>query len=70
MSQSMQRAPEDVDLATARRQRMRAGRCMKRAFCDVTGILHIGIGGSVLAGPGGRRAWAALVRVQGQLLEY
>jgi glucose-6-phosphate isomerase len=56
-------APEDVDLATARRQRMRAlvDAIEAGAFGDVTGILHIGIGGSVL-GPAllvdalGRRA--------------
>ena len=43
-------APEDVDLATARRQRMRAlvDAIEAGAFADVTGILHIGIGGSVL----------------------
>jgi len=43
-------APEDVDLATARRQRMRAlvDAIEAGAFGDVTGILHIGIGGSVL----------------------
>jgi glucose-6-phosphate isomerase len=43
-------APEDVDLATARRQRMRAlvDATEAGAFGDVTGILHIGIGGSVL----------------------
>jgi glucose-6-phosphate isomerase len=40
----------DVDLATARRQRMRAlvDAIEGGAFGDVTGILHIGIGGSVL----------------------
>ena len=56
-------APDDVDLATARRQRMRAlvDAVEASAFGDVTGILHIGIGGSVL-GPAllvdalGRRA--------------
>src|SRR5437868_8504175 len=56
-------APDDVDLATARRQRMRAlvDAIEAGAFGDVTGILHIGIGGSVL-GPAllvdalGRRA--------------
>jgi len=56
-------APEDVDLATARRQRMRAlvDAIEAGAFGDVTGVLHIGIGGSVL-GPAllvdalGRRA--------------
>jgi glucose-6-phosphate isomerase len=43
-------APEDVDLASARRQRMRAlvDAIEAGAFGDVTGILHIGIGGSVL----------------------
>jgi glucose-6-phosphate isomerase len=43
-------APEDVDLATARRQRMRAlvDAIEAGAFGDVSGILHIGIGGSVL----------------------
>ncbi|MGN6590630.1 MAG: glucose-6-phosphate isomerase [Sphingomicrobium sp.] len=43
-------APEDVDLATARRQRMRAlvDAIEGGAFGDVTGVLHIGIGGSVL----------------------
>ena len=43
-------APDDVDLATARRQRMRAlvDAIEGGAFGDVTGILHIGIGGSVL----------------------
>ena len=43
-------APEDVDLATARRPRMRAlvDAIEAGAFGDVTGILHIGIGGSVL----------------------
>src|SRR3954453_23967646 len=43
-------APDEVDLATARRQRMRAlGDAIEAgAFGDVTGILHIGIGGSVL----------------------
>lgn len=42
--------PDDVDLATARRQRMRAlvDAIEAGAFNDVTGILHIGIGGSVL----------------------
>jgi glucose-6-phosphate isomerase len=56
-------APEDVDLATARRQRMRAlvDAVEAGAFGDITAILHIGIGGSVL-GPAllvdalGRRA--------------
>ncbi len=43
-------APEDVDLATARRQRMRAlvDAIEAGAFGDITGVLHIGIGGSVL----------------------
>jgi glucose-6-phosphate isomerase len=43
-------APDEVDLATARRQRMRAlvDAIEAGAFGDVTGILHIGIGGSVL----------------------
>jgi glucose-6-phosphate isomerase len=43
-------APEDVDLATARRQRMRAlvDAVEAGAFGDITGVLHIGIGGSVL----------------------
>ena len=43
-------APVDVDLATARRQRMRAlvDAIEAGAFGDVSGILHIGIGGSVL----------------------
>ena len=43
-------ATEDVDLATARRQRMRAlvDAIEAGAFGDLTGILHIGIGGSVL----------------------
>jgi glucose-6-phosphate isomerase len=62
-------APGDVDLATARRQRMRAlvDAIEAGAFGDVTGILHIGIGGSVL-GPAllvdalGRRAAAFKVR--------
>ena len=62
-------APEDVDLATARRQRMRAlvDAIEAGAFGDVTGILHIGIGGSVL-GPAllvdalGRRSSKQTVR--------
>ncbi|MFL6776492.1 MAG: glucose-6-phosphate isomerase [Sphingomicrobium sp.] len=62
-------APDDVDLATARRQRMRAlvDAVEAGAFGDVTGILHIGIGGSVL-GPAllvdalGRRSPAFNVR--------
>jgi glucose-6-phosphate isomerase len=43
-------APEDVDLATARRQRMRAlvDAIEGGAFGEITGVLHIGIGGSVL----------------------
>jgi len=43
-------ATGDVDLATARRNRMRAlvDAIEAGAFGDVTGILHIGIGGSVL----------------------
>jgi glucose-6-phosphate isomerase len=56
-------APEDVDLANARRQRTRAlvDAIEAGAFGDITGVLHIGIGGSVL-GPAllvdalGRRA--------------
>jgi glucose-6-phosphate isomerase len=42
--------PEDVELAAARRQRMRAliDAIEAGAFGDVTGVLHIGIGGSVL----------------------
>ena len=43
-------APEDVDLAAARRQRMRAliDAIEAGAFGDITGVLHVGIGGSVL----------------------
>src|SRR5690348_12029960 len=43
-------APDDVDLATARRQRMRAlvDAIEAGAFGDLSGILHIGIGGSLL----------------------
>ncbi|HEX6604996.1 MAG TPA: glucose-6-phosphate isomerase [Sphingomicrobium sp.] len=43
-------APEDVDLAMARRQRTRAlvDAIEAGAFGDVTGVLHIGIGGSQL----------------------
>jgi glucose-6-phosphate isomerase len=43
-------SPEEVELATARRQRMRAliDAIEAGAFGDVTGVLHIGIGGSVL----------------------
>ena len=62
-------APEDVDLAVARRQRTRAliDAIEGGAFGDVTGVLHIGIGGSVL-GPAllvdalGRRSGAIDVR--------
>ncbi|MFL6721977.1 MAG: glucose-6-phosphate isomerase, partial [Sphingomonas sp.] len=62
-------APEDVDLATARRRRMRAvvDAIEGGAFGDVTGVLHVGIGGSVL-GPHllvdalGRRSAALNVR--------
>jgi len=62
-------APDDVDLATARRTRMRAlvDAIEAGAFGDVTGVLHIGIGGSVL-GPAllvdalGRRASPLRVR--------
>jgi glucose-6-phosphate isomerase len=62
-------APDDVDLATARRQRMRAlvDAIEGGAFGDLTGILHIGIGGSLL-GPAllvdalGRRASSLIVR--------
>lgn len=62
-------APEEVDLAAARRKRMRAlvDAIEAGAFGDVTGILHIGIGGSVL-GPAllvdalGRRSAAFKVR--------
>ena len=60
---------DDVDLATARRQRMRAlvDAIEAGAFGELTGILHIGIGGSVL-GPAllvdalGRRASPLTVR--------
>src|SRR6185369_6975303 len=43
-------APEDVGLATVRRQRMRAlvDAIEAGGFGDITGVLHIGIGGSVL----------------------
>ncbi len=43
-------SPEDVDLANARRQRTRAliDAIEAGAFGSVTGVLHIGIGGSVL----------------------
>jgi glucose-6-phosphate isomerase len=62
-------APEDVDLASARRQRMRSliDAMEAGAFGDITGVLHIGIGGSVL-GPAllvdalGRRSSAFNVR--------
>jgi glucose-6-phosphate isomerase len=42
--------PEDIDLATARRQRTRSlvDAIEAGAFGSVTGVLHIGIGGSVL----------------------
>ena len=62
-------APDDVDLAASRRQRMRAlvDAIEAGAFGDLTGILHIGIGGSLL-GPAllvdalGRRASTLTVR--------
>ena len=62
-------SPAENDLATARRKRMRAlvDAIEAGAFGDVTGILHIGIGGSVL-GPAllvdslGRRSPAFNVR--------
>jgi glucose-6-phosphate isomerase len=62
-------APADVDLAAARRQRMRAlvDAIEGGAFGNVTGVLHIGIGGSVL-GPAllvdalGRRSSTLTVR--------
>src|SRR5204863_8979744 len=43
-------SPDDVALAIARRQRVRAmvDAVEAGAFGDVTGVLHIGIGGSVL----------------------
>src|SRR5678815_5123365 len=43
-------APEDIDLATVRRQRMRAlvDAIEAGAFGDITGLQHIGIGESVL----------------------
>jgi glucose-6-phosphate isomerase len=43
-------SPDDVDLASARRQRMRAlvDAIEAGAFGELTGILHIGIGGSAL----------------------
>jgi len=61
--------PQEVELAAARHQRMRAliDAIEAGAFGDVTGVLHIGIGGSVL-GPAllvdalGRRAPAFNVR--------
>ena len=62
-------SPQDVDLSTARRQRMRAlvDAIEAGAFGELTGILHIGIGGSVL-GPAllvdalGRRSSSLIVR--------
>lgn len=62
-------SPDEVDLATARRLRMRAliDAIEAGAFGDVTGVLHIGIGGSVL-GPAlavdalGRRSSSINVR--------
>jgi glucose-6-phosphate isomerase len=62
-------SPDEVDLATARRQRMRAliDAIEAGAFGDITGILHVGIGGSVL-GPAllvdalGRRSASFTVR--------
>src|SRR5215210_4036122 len=62
-------APDDVDLAAARRQRMRAliDAIEAGAFGDATGVLHIGIGGSLL-GPAllvdalGRRSASVNVR--------
>ena len=62
-------APLEVDLATARRQRMRGlvDAIEAGAFGDLTGILHIGIGGSAL-GPAllvdalGRRSSTLTVR--------
>lgn len=62
-------APHDVDLAAARRKRMRAlvDAIEADAFGELTGILHIGIGGSLL-GPAlltdalGRRAPNLTVR--------
>jgi len=43
-------SPEDVDVAASRRNRMRAlvDAIEAGAFGDVTGVLHIGIGGSLL----------------------
>ncbi len=62
-------SPDDVALSTARRQRMRAlvDAIEAGAFGELTGILHIGIGGSVL-GPAllvdalGRRSSSLVVR--------
>ena len=62
-------SPDEVDLANARRQRMRAlvDAIEAGAFGELTGILHIGIGGSVL-GPAllvdalGRRLSSLTVR--------
>ena len=62
-------SPEDVDLAAARRQRTRAlvDAVEAGAFGSVTGVLHIGIGGSLL-GPAlfvdalGRRVSKVTVR--------
>ena len=62
-------APDELDLTAARRQRMRAliDAIEAGAFGDVTGILHIGIGGSAL-GPAllvdalGRRSASVNVR--------
>ena len=62
-------APDEVDLASARRQRMRAlvDAIEGGAFGTLTGILHIGIGGSAL-GPAllvdalGRRSSSLTVR--------
>ncbi|HEX5239224.1 MAG TPA: glucose-6-phosphate isomerase [Sphingomicrobium sp.] len=62
-------SPHEVDLATARRHRMRAlvDAIEAGAFGQVTGVLHIGIGGSVL-GPAllvdalGRRSSQLTVR--------
>jgi glucose-6-phosphate isomerase len=71
---------EDVDLAGARRQRTRAlvDAIEAGAFGDVTGVLHIGIGGSVL-GPkllvdalgrrSGRMAVSFLSNIDGQAFE-
>ena len=73
-------APEDVDLAAARHQRTRAlvDAIEAGAFGDVTGILHIGIGGSVL-GPallvdalarnGGRLSVQFLSNIDGQAFD-